>query len=137
MSYNESKTVLRIEIPSLRGKSYHEAYKYFSSILGEADDIDDWDDVIEYFSYYEKNHKYIPVREYSYGRDAVNDRWGVDLLLAYGNDYRDSIGRANHSLQELNKLANDLGEKFNVDPKTARLVSYTWYNGGDEPVNFE
>jgi hypothetical protein len=137
MSYNESKTVIRVEIPHLRGKGNKEAYEFFYPILGEPDDVDEWDGEIEYFSYYEKNHRFIPVSEYSYGRNAANDRWGVDLIIAYDNDYNEGKGRANHSLQELNELAGEMAEKFNVDPNRCRLVSYTWYNGGDEPIEFE
>lgn len=137
MSYNESKTVLRVEIPHLKGKGMKEAYEYFYPILGEPDDLDEWDGEIEYFSYYEKNHRFVPVDEYSYGRDATNDRWGVDLILSYGNDYGDCNGKANHSLGELRQLAEEMAEKFNVDPDTCRVVSYTWYNGGDEPREFE
>lgn len=137
MSYNESKTVLRVEIPHLRGKSNKEAYEYFLPILGEPDDVDEWEGEVEYFSYYEKNHRFVPVSECSYGRNAANDKWGVDLILAYGNDYNENIGDANHSLGELHKLSLELADKFNIDPNTCRVVSYTWYNGGDEPIEFD
>lgn len=136
MSYNESKTVLRVEIPELRGKSNKEAYEYFLPILGEPDDIDEWEGEVEYFSYYEKNHKFVPVSENSYSRNAANDKWGVDLILAYGNDYNETIGEANHSLGELQNLAQEMAEKFNIDPSRCKVVSYTWYNGGDEPIDF-
>ncbi len=83
------------------------------------------------------NNDFVPVQEMSYKRDSKDDRWGVDYILRYFNDYGDEKGRSNHSIKELMDAANMLAEKFNVNPNTCRLVSYSWYNGTDEPIEFE
>ena len=136
MSYNETKSVLRAEIPQLKGKSRTEALEYFRQILGEPDDVDIWDGEVDFFEYEEKNHTYIPVEEYSYGK-TDDDRWGGDLILAYSNDYGVEEGDMNYSLEELSVLADKMARKFNINPKNIRLLSYTWYNGSDEPRFFE
>lgn len=135
MSCNESKTVLRAEIPSLRGKDRGEVYKYFKPIIGEADDVDEFEGIIDYFHYDERNHDFVPVFEMSYGRGR-DDKVGVDYILKYENDYGFRRGKVNHSIGELKKLSEMVGEKFNVSPDTVRIVSYTWYNGSDEPIIF-
>lgn len=135
MSYNESKTVLRAEIPMLRGKSIHEAYEYFSPLLGKPDDVDEWDGKVELFRYMNSKHDYVPVEKHVSGK--TNDtRWGVDYILAYANDYGDKKGKANHSLKELQSIAEEMAKKFEINPENCRLVSYTWYNGSEEPIEF-
>jgi hypothetical protein len=136
MSCTEYKTVIRAEIPVLNGKGMTEAYAYFQPILGEADYLDEWDGEVEYFQYEEMKNDFVPVFEYSYGK-TDNKRIGVDYILSYSNDYGSSKGKTNFSFEELAKLAEVIAEKFDIDPKKCRLVSYSWYNGGDEPVEFE
>lgn len=94
-----------------------------------------WDGKVDFFEYSEKKHDYIPVEELSYGK-TDNDRWGVDYIIAYGSDY-DHIGDVNYSLKEISEFAKKLADKFNVDINSIRLLSYTWYNGADEPIYFE
>lgn len=136
MSYNESKTVLRAELPMLRGKNIHEAYEYFSPLLGKADYVDEWDGKVEFFRYMDSKHDYVPVEKNVSGK-ASDKRWGIDYILAYANDYGDKKGKANHSLRELQSIAEEMAKKFEINPEDCRIVSYTWYNGSEEPIEFE
>ena len=135
MSYNESKTVLRFEIPHLRGKSCGEVYEYFKPIIGEADEVDEWNGEIDYF-HYERHRPLIPVFEMTYDK-SKDDKVGVDYILCYENDYGKRQGKANHSIAELTELSEKVAKKFGLDASMGRVVSYTWYNGGDEPIYFE
>lgn len=137
MSYNEWKTVLRADIPTLKGKNQNEALDYFRTKLGEPEELDDYEGEILYFEYDILKHPFVPVKEHAHGKSLrENDRWGVDRVLSYGNDYDKTIGSVNHTLQELNEFANELQQKFDIDPSSIRLLSYKWYNGSDEPREF-
>lgn len=136
MSYNESKMVLRGEIPHLKGKSRGEAFEYFQNILGEPDILDDWDGEVEYFNYEPENHKFVPVQENT-GRSTDDNRWGVDYIIGYNNGYGEERGKDNVSLEELNKIVDEMTKKFEIDPKSIRIFSYSWYNGTDEPIYFD
>lgn len=129
MSCNESKLVLRAEIPSLKGKSNSEALKFFRRILGEPSEIDEWNDEIDYFSY---EGIIRPCHDYSSGR------WGIEYILLHESDYNvyvemDNIGA---TLEEINEIAGKLENMFNVNKDDVKLIYYTWYNGSDEPVKF-
>lgn len=130
MSCMESKIVLRVEIESLKGSTYDEAYPYFKAFLGEADDIDEWDGVVEYFRYDKSLHEIIPVREYN------ENRWGIDYILSYHYDGTLRIGKTEFALTEIIDATEKLCRMFNVNNDEIKLVSYEWYNGGDEPVSF-
>ncbi|GIN55043.1 MULTISPECIES: hypothetical protein [Bacillus subtilis group] len=135
-NYNESKTVLRAEIPHLKGVDTTEAYKYFKRLLGEADDFDEWEDEneIDYFVYEALFHKYVPVASYGDGDMII---WGIDCILAYKDDHGNCKGKDIYSLAELKSYAEEMAKKFDVNPDKVKLLSYTWYNGVEEPIRFE
>jgi len=130
MSCMESKVVLRAELPELKGKSRNEVYPVFVNLIGEADDIDEYEGEIEYFQY---EGEIQPVYDYD------SKRWGIDHVLHHESDYRTYIKMKSNglSLKEFDELASQMEEKFGIDKSKVRLISYSWYNGGDEPINFD
>jgi hypothetical protein len=130
MSCNETKVVLRAEFPRLKGKTRQEVYPFYLELLGEPTDKDEWDGVVEYFSY---EGKYQP----AYDHDSK--RWGIDLVLHHESDYNTYINMETNglTLDEFHKLAHEMSIKFEVDKYKIRLISYTWYNGSDEPIQFD
>nr|WP_156736351.1 hypothetical protein [Mycobacterium sp. E3298] len=129
MSHTEYKTVIRAKIEGLEGKSKNEVYEFFKDILGEAKWIDEYDGEIERFSYEDKPGNFVAIQEYK------SKQWGVDYILAHGSDYSDGSD-VNLSMEEIGGCCRLLNEKFGVKESECRLVSYSWYNGGDEPINF-
>lgn len=130
MSCNESKTVLRAEFPQLQGKTRNEAFLFYKEILGEPTEVDEYDGEVEFFTY---EGKYQPVYDYD------KERWGIDLVLHHESDYNVYIANDMNglSLEEFEKLANEMSQTFGVEKSKIRLMSYTWYNGVDERIYFE
>jgi hypothetical protein len=130
VSCNESKTVLRAEFPRLKGKSRIEVYPFYLELLGEPDYKDEYDGVVEYFEY---KGKYQPAYDYD------TKRWGIDLVLHHESDYSTYIEMESNglTLDEFHKLAHEMSLKFEIDKYRVRLISYTWYNGSDEPIKFD
>lgn len=129
------KSVLRAEIKELRGKGRTEAFAFFRPLLGEPEDIEVYEGEVEYFAYEEKAEALVPVQELS-NRSNGEKRWGVDYVLSYSredNEGEDSIV----SLASLNEISLELTKKFGIEPSSVRVLSYSWYNGGDEPILFE
>lgn len=136
MSCEVTKTVLRAEIPELRGKTISEAYAFFQPLVGEPDDIDHDEGVVDFFVYEGENHRFAPVkglREKS--GDAV--RWGIETVLSYENGYGVKFGKPVHTLQELSAIGKEFVERFGAREEDVRLYSYTYYTGADEPIKFE
>lgn len=130
MSCMESKMALRVEIESLKGDSYDDAYAYFKAFLGEADEVGEWEGKVEFFGYDKSKHKYVPVFQYS------EKRWGIDHILDYHYDGNRRKGKSNYALSEIELLTEEICRIFNVNKDDITLVSYEWYNGSDEPVKF-
>lgn len=130
MSCMESKMVLRVEIESLKGDSCDDAYVYFKTFLGEADEVEVWDGKIKYFYYDESKHEFVPVLQY----DGV--RWGIDYILDYHYDGNRKSGKSEYTVAEIIASTERMCRMFNVSSDDIKLVSYEWYNGGDEPVSF-
>lgn len=130
MSCMESKMVLRVEIESLKGNSYDEAYPYYKSFLGEADEVEEWEGNVEFFTYEKSKHEFIPVLEYG------EQRWGIDYILDYHYDGRRRNGKSAYTLSEIISATERICRTFNVSNDNVKLISYEWYNGGDEPVSF-
>lgn len=126
----ESKMVLRVEIESLKGNTYDDAYGFFKAILGEADEVEEWEGNIEFFSYDESKHTYIPVLQYN------EKRWGIDYILDYHYDGNRRNGKSSYTLTEITCLTEEIIRVFSVSKDDVKLVSYEWYNGSDEPVKF-
>jgi hypothetical protein len=136
MSFNETKTVVRVEIPELYGKSKTELYYYFKSILGESSYVDEWEGEVEYFSYDEEEFEIVPVHQYNRETESNVGKVGVDYILSYKTDYYAGKGKDGFTFKELNEIGQILEDKFGIDPENCKLFSYTWYNGADEPIKF-
>lgn len=128
MSDYETKSGIRVEIKSLKGKSRPEAYAYFQSILGDAEDVDEFDGKVEWFEY---SGKFRPGDEYTYG-ETDDDRWFVDMVASEGKEI-DGEGDLYLSFEKLNSMVDELIEKFGIEREDVMVFSYTWYNGSDEP----
>ena len=128
MSCMERKIVLRIELPQLKDKTTTEAYEYFKSILGVANEIDEWEGEIEFFSY---DKSIQPITDW-------NGSWGVDYVLHHSSGYKTYIGENFNglTLKEFEERAFILSDLFGIKYNNVKLMSYNWYNGGDEPVTF-
>lgn len=130
MSCNETKIVLRAEFPQFQGKTRTEVFPFYKEILGEADEVNEWEGEIDYFKY---SGKYQPAYEYK------SKRWGVDWVLHHETDNKVYIEMKENgvSLADFEKMANSMSELFGIEKSNVRLTSYTWYNGVDEPISFE
>jgi len=130
MSCVEDKTVLRVEIPRLSGINKTEAFNYFKKILGEPNDIDNDEKEVYYFEY---NGRFQPVY------DSNNKKWGIDLVLAHKSTYKTYIQfdyKKGITLKEFGLLADELCQKFDIKKEDVKLLSFSWYNGGAEPISF-
>lgn len=129
MSHTENKIVLRAEFPQLHGKSVTDVYPFYREILGEPSEMDEYEGEVFYFKHAGK---------YQAAHDYNNNRWGVDLVLHHKSDYTTYVGMKSNglSLGEFDQLANTMPQMFEIDKSKVRLISYTWYNGGDEPIAF-
>jgi hypothetical protein len=130
MSCDEFKTVIRAELKELEGKSKNAVYDYFKNLIGEAEDVDAYDDgIIEWFNYGDDAGNFCPVQSYK------NKQWGVDYVLSHTDDYGDR-SKVNLSIEEIKDYCKLLIDKFGVKESDCKLVSYSWYNGSDEPIVF-
>lgn len=136
MSCEVTKTSLRAEIPALRGKSISEAYTFFQPIVGEPDDIDHDEGVVDFFVYEGEKHRFAPVKGLR-DKSGEDNRWGIETVLSFENGYGVKFGKSVHSLLELSAIGKELIEKFGVREEDIRLYSYTYYTGADEPIKFE
>lgn len=150
------KVSLRMHIPELDGASYAQALDFYRPLLGEPVEVDVGDDgVVTYFGYEGirspiprtpgsiKDYLF-PVHTFRNKEGCSSPRWGVELVLRCGSvgwDWRggfcsgsftlsldiDSVRKA---LRDSNVLPGDLVDR-------GKLYAYTWYNGGDEPIEFD
>jgi len=126
MSQDEAKSAIRLYLPELDGQNWNDVYPYFKQRLGEADNIDETDGVIEWFCYASNLGEHYQVL-------CVDKmRWVVDLVL--DRAYLTEWNGLNESLAELDRKAFKFADIFCKLPQDCRIVAYTWYNGVDEPV---
>ncbi|MBG9549752.1 hypothetical protein [Cytobacillus firmus] len=130
MSCNEKKVVLRAEFPQLQGKNRTEVFPFYKEILGVPSELDEYEGEVEYFEYEGK---------YQSAYDYNNKRWGIDWVLHHESDYKTYIEMRTNgvSLGDFEKMASAMSQIFGVDKSKVRLISYTWYNGVDEPIKFD
>lgn len=128
MSCMERKTILRAKIPFLKDFSRNLVYEYFENILGKANEVEIWDDEIEYFRY---DTEIQPVED-------NEGNWGVDYVFHHSSDYTTYIDNKSNgiTLTEFQNKAFELANLFGIEPNSIKLMSYDWYNGGDEPISF-
>ena len=131
MSCDEFKTVIRSELKELHKKSKTQVYEYFKNLIGEAEDVDIYEDgTVEWFHYEDNAGDFCPVQSYRTGQ------WGVDYVLSHTDDYSDARSNVNLSIEEIRQYCRLLEDKFGVSEENCKLVSYSWYNGADEPIKF-
>lgn len=138
MSTTEQKTVLRAKF--LNVTSSAQAYELMRAKLGEPDHVEDYrceedpDDV--YFTYEQPRAG----RPWYRGCVAYGEtrEYGVELVLHNIVDSRwdGEYGKTHHSFTELDHKAKVMRALFGDDIGEIHLHSYSWYNGGDDPVEF-
>lgn len=117
MSENVAKSAYRLVNPLIT--SWTEAYIYLSPILGEPEDILFDEDGINYLTY--------PDHDVS-----VNDtRLVIDQIINKTYGCGDDLCL---DLSQINLDFEILSNKFNVDIENIYLVSYTYYNGVEDPI---
>lgn len=128
MSCMESKLVFRCELPELHGMSHGEVLPYFAERMGDPSYIAENDGVINYFEY-EGNLQ--PVYDYD------NNIWGIDYIAGQVNENEYEDLYISLSMGEIEMIFAELYGLFGVNEDDVRLVSYSWYNGADEPISFD
>jgi len=131
MSSTESKCGYRVPIESLRGKNWTEALAYFRELIGEPEDVDEYEGEVQYFTYAD-DAKYRACPEESHGEyESKNDGWFIDMNLdsGYGEDHSD----LHLTFGEIEKTVLELSEKFGVNKDDIMVFGYSWYNGVEEP----
>ncbi len=144
MSTTEYKTVIRKHVPVLKGLSPSEALEYFEKCLGrkafevEREDDGDKTSPVEYFCFYDpyshksKRDMIIPtgIPHFVDGWD----HWYVDYILNWEDD-DNSEDPSVVSLEKLQEIWGVMNNVFGSEGECS-LVSYSWYNCGDEPIEF-
>jgi len=125
MSNMESKTCLRVRIKPWKGFTWTKAYAKVLPILGKPSDIDEWRGDVEYFEYT------------GYAFHKIKDYWYVDSVIDSDREgsvnFCETLGVVQDYARELLDL---LGLSDTMGIEDVRLVSLTWYNGTDEPVEY-
>jgi hypothetical protein len=126
MSNAESKTCLRVRVKPWKGLTWTQVYAKLLPILGKPNDIEEWQDEVEYLEYT------------GYAFHKIKDYWYVDYILQGCGD--DGDVNFCETLEEIMKFAQKfldlLGLSDTMGIEDVRLVSLTWYNGTDEPVEY-
>jgi len=126
MSQEEAKSAIRLYLPELDGQNWNDVYPYFQQRLGDAEDVDEIDGVVDWFCYTQKSGEYYQVLE------ANKNRWVVDLVL--DRCYLSEWDGLNMSLSTLHLKALYFSDIFCKLPQDCKIVAYSWYNGVDEPA---
>lgn len=124
MSEDVSKTVVRFYLKVLDNASIQEAYDYFNEKIGKPQEVDIYEDGLEYFNYSEM---------FSVKEDS--DKWYFDVILSESSD--GDYHCINMSFKKLFEIVEHYGNIFGInDISDINIASYTWYNGVDEPFEF-
>ena len=122
------KTVaIRAEIKDLRGKNKQEAYQFYKKYFGEANDyFDDGE-----FYYDREEGEINPVID-------LDGNYGVEYLIKSVRKYKSGYNDiCIISYSEFKEITEKITNKISgVNKEDINLVSYTWYNGVDEPIYF-
>ena len=151
MSTDVFKVVYRMRIPQLRGADPAHALEFFKDILGSPRNIDRFQGEIQGFTYQAGQLTSLPDNPTEF-LDFLNPVhaypppwWGLDLILCEAkvseNIYR---GLSPHMIEgsggvDVRDLAFRL-KKRGIPPRIAnsgRIHAYTWYNGVEEPIEFD
>lgn len=146
MSTTVHKTALRLPIPSLSGRPLEDVVAYFTEFLGEPEEVDGDENGLYYFGYpswYEKNKTRSPM-DFIHPVTDNKGNWAFEILLALSLDgYNHETGLCPECLHGKpldTRAALELAETLRLmgyeETAPCELVSYSWYNGGDEPVKF-
>ena len=122
MSDNETKVAVIARLRELDGKNREDVIGFFKERLGKPDEYDDDED----WFYRPEQDKIVP---YS----SLDDAWGVEYTI-FISDYNEYYHTVYKSLQEIQQIIEKMKQKFpEILDEDIKLVSYTWYNGVDEP----
>jgi hypothetical protein len=120
----EYKTVVRLPLPALDGKTDVEALEFFRKKIGEPTYADTPDENGGMFFEYEDG-TYRPVY------DCEVKRWGVDKVLAHETE--EPVFFIRMTTTRLVEVEREMRDKFDTHGNVF-FLSYSWYNGVDEPI---
>lgn len=148
MSTEITKVAFRFPLPELDGKDPGEVLPFYRKIIGEPEEIDEYEGVVQGFyytslPYVEQN----PTAFHDFVRPVQSldtKQWGAEVVL----------GILNHDYYHYNGWRPDVLNGHAIDVEgvredllalgfteeqvgRGRVHAYTWHNGGDEPVTFE
>jgi len=145
MSSNVFTYGIRGRIPQLNGADTTAALAFFRPLIGEPEDIDELDGVVNYFYYddyaspYSKEsqsrkREYQAVRNETYKQKDPG--WGVQKSF---HSMSDEAGPTEMllSLEFIQDEINKMAKRFGLDPSLIIVYSYSWYNGSDEPIELD
>ena len=120
---------IRYEIAELRGKSAQEAYDYFVQYLDKED--------LDYESDVEADYLHYDDGTYRIVRCWDTNRWGLDYVLYSGESY-DEDASMSISVCRMREIVNEIVGKLHAVYRSeyVSIVSVTWYDGVEEPVEF-
>jgi hypothetical protein len=125
MSNVESKTCLRVRIKPWKGFTWTKAYAKVLPILGKPNDIEEWDGEVEHFEYT------------GYAFHKIKDYWYVDSVIDSNREGEVNFCETIGAIMDYSRELLDLfGLADTMEPEDVRLVSVSWYNGVDEPVEY-
>lgn len=153
MSCEVTKVCYRFPIPHLDGASVTEAYKFFSSSLGEAGDVvyrgDDNNEIL-YFEYDAKGlayEKVIPEEFISFVNPVLDDNgtWGIETIISIMrlegdkyNGFQPGVLSGEEGVNLFKVVHGLVNLGFTEEMvNNGKIYSYTWYNGVDEPIYFK
>lgn len=136
MSDDVTKTALRLHLPQLTGKDWTEAWEVIRPILGDKDqcsdfDFDDEEGEVLWFEY--PNYRF----------HQRGEEWYVDNILAYDKSYEHpglvmQVGTlADKSREFVEKFRGCWNGSILETINGVNVVVVSWYNGTDEPFEFD
>lgn len=127
MSEDVTKTALRLQLPKLTGKNWTEAWEIIRPILGDKDKCRNFDS--------NKDGEVLWFEYPNYRFHQRGEEWYVDHILCYDRAYEHPCFTMRFvSLVDL--LAEE-ANRFGVKKSDVNIVVVTWYNGTDEPFEFD
>jgi len=121
MSEDVMKTAIRVPLKELQGQGWNNAYEYLVPKLGEPEEKEEYEGLVEWFEY--KNYDVV----------SVGDDWFLDMPTSPVVPLDKHPGMR-MTIQAIFVQIHTLLGKFKVDSIECQVVAYTWYNGSDEPV---
>ena len=133
MSTNITKFGIRAKLYNLNGKSPEEVLEYFAGkgfhLEDPEEDFESYPVFKEGFHLKDSVNKTYPIRSGQTGE------WGIEHLYYYSTDGNEK-GSTSKYMETIYEDMRVLETEYDVDIEQIIIFSYTYYNGGDEPISF-